>query len=81
MSDLQMDYMLIKRERLDALLRVVEAARDATGLVSGLIEKWSLPAGDGRLPDAEQNMALDAWLDLRSVLAAMPSVDEVDDDE
>jgi len=30
MSDLQMDYMLIKRERLDALLRVVEAARYGT---------------------------------------------------
>jgi hypothetical protein len=28
MSDLQMDYMLIKRERLDALLRVVEDIRN-----------------------------------------------------
>jgi hypothetical protein len=32
MSDLQMDYMLIKRERLDALLRVVEVAMEVAEL-------------------------------------------------
>jgi hypothetical protein len=39
MSDLQMDYMLIKRERLDALLRVAAAARE-------VIREFPYPVND-----------------------------------
>ena len=69
-------------ERENAELKARNSVpQEVVELVERLIQKWDLPASDGRMPAAKHAQAIEAWLDFRLIAAALARASGEDGEE